>query len=336
MRPINILPALTAALLWSAAAQATEAASAPPQDPNGTFTFQWENDAFAATDRYYSNGVQFSWLSPSAPPSAMENAVDLFGFFLGPDSQRRWGLSLGHTIYTPEETSIRTPDPKDRPYAAWLFGAVSLVSYDDEVLNTIELQLGTVGPSALGKEVQNNFHDLIGDNHAEGWSHQIKDEFGANLIFDRKWRAISLTGPRTGFGLDVTPSATLSLGNVATYVAGGLMLRLGQNLDSDFGAPRIRPALAGTAFYDKRDGFGWYVFGGIEGRAVLRDIFLDGNTFKDSPHVDKQTIVGDAQLGASVFFGSTRITYSYVIRSEEFEGQDGLSRFGSASVSWSF
>lgn len=330
------LACLSAALVLASSLARAEESKAPAPDPNGTFTFQWENDAFAATDRYYSNGVQFSWLSPSRPPSPMMAAADVLGFFLGPDSQLRWGLSLGQTLYTPEDTETRTPDPTDRPYAAWLFGAFSLVSYDDRVLNTVELQLGMVGPSALGEEVQNNFHDLIGDGHAEGWDHQIKDEFGANLIFDRKWRAISLTGPRTGLVLDLTPSATLSLGNVATYVAGGVMLRLGQNLDSDFGAPRIRPALAGSAFYDKRDGFGWYVFGGIEGRVVARDIFLDGNSFKDSPHVDKRTIVGDAQIGASAFFGSTRITYSYVIRSEEFEGQDGLSRFGSASISWSF
>lgn len=311
--------------------------AAPPTDPNGTFSFLWENDAFAATDRYYTNGVQLSWLSPSSPPPWFDGATDTTRFFLGPQSQVRWGLALGQTLFTPEDTERRVPDPNDRPYAAYLFGAVSLVAYSDETLNTVQLQIGVVGPSALGEEVQNNFHDLIGDGHAEGWDYQLEDEVGVNLIFDRKWRAISLTGPRTGLGIDLTPSATLSLGNVATYAAGGLMFRLGQNLDSDFGAPRIRPALTGSNFYDKRDGFGWYLFAGVEGRAIARDIFLDGNTFYgDSPHVDKRNLVGDAQAGFSLFFGSTRLTYTYVVRSEEFEGQDGLSRFGSASIGWSF
>jgi len=311
--------------------------AAPPTDPNGTFSFLWENDAFAATDRYYTNGVQLSWLSPSSPPPWFDGATDTTRFFLGPQSQVRWGLALGQTLFTPEDTERRVPDPNDRPYAAYLFGAVSLVAYSDETLNTVQFQIGVVGPSALGEEVQNNFHDLIGDGHAEGWDYQLEDEVGVNLIFDRKWRAISLTGPRTGLGIDLTPSATLSLGNVATYAAGGLMFRLGQNLDSDFGAPRIRPALTGSNFYDKRDGFGWYLFAGVEGRAIARDIFLDGNTFDgDSPHVDKRNLVGDAQAGFSLFFGSTRLTYTYVVRSEEFEGQDGLSRFGSASIGWSF
>ncbi|MFA5121580.1 lipid A deacylase LpxR family protein [Zavarzinia sp.] len=325
---------LAAAL--AAGCPAAALAEGPSPDPNGTFTFQIENDYFAHTDRYYTNGAQLTWLSPSRPPPALEGVSDLGRFFLRPDAQLRWGFSLGQTIYTPEDTETRVPDPTDRPYAAFLYGTLSFVAYTQSELNSIEIQAGVVGPSALGKDIQNGFHDLIRDTHSEGWDHQLKDEPGLNIVFDRQWRAITLVGERTGLSLDLSPNITVSLGNVATYGAAGAMLRFGQNLDSDFGVPRIRPALAAANFYDKRDGLGWYLFAGVQGRVVLRDIFLDGNTFRDSPSVDKKILVGDLQAGASVFLGATRLTYSYVVRTKEFDGQKGHSAFGALSASWSF
>jgi len=36
-----------------------------------------------------------------------------------------------------------------------------------------------------------------------------------------------------------------------------------------------------------------YLFAFVDGRAVGRDIFLDGNTFTDSHSVTRKTFVGD-------------------------------------------
>lgn len=320
------------ALSFSFAAQAQT-----QTDPNGTFTFLIENDAIADRDFYYSSGLQFSWLSPSSPPELVERNAVFGEFLLDNVEQRRWGLSLGHMIYTPQNTDLVIPDPTDRPYAGWLYVAGSVVSYSETQLNTLELQVGVVGPSALGKEIQDSVHDILEDNPARGWDSQLRDEFGFNLILERKWRAMALLSTGADLGLDLTPHARVSLGNVATYAAVGGMLRFGQNLSSDFGAPLIRPSLSGSSFFDASEGFGWYIFGGVEGRAVAQDIFLDGNTFRDSPpSVDKKELVGDLVVGASAHIGSARVTYAQVIRTEEFEGQDGNARFGSLSVAFSF
>jgi lipid A 3-O-deacylase len=323
--------AILAALLPSPSFAQTDA------DPNGTFTFLIENDAFADRDFYYSSGIQLSWLSPSAPPDFVEPGVLLGEFMVDNVQQRRGGLALGQMFYTPQNTDLVIPDPTDRPYAAWLYLAGSVVSYSERQLNTLELQLGVVGPSALGEDVQDAVHDWLEDNPARGWDSQLRDEFGFNVILERKWRAIPLPEPGWDFGLDLTPHMRLSVGNVATYAAAGATVRLGQNLASDFGAPLIRPSSSGSAFFDKREGFGWYIFAGVEGRAVAQDIFLDGNTFVDSPpSVDKKPLVADFVTGAAVLIGSARVTYAQVMRTEEFDGQDGNATFGSLSVSWSF
>lgn len=334
----RVMLALTAmALGGTAQAQDNAGWDAAPRDPNGTFSFQWENDIFAATDRYYTNGLQLSWLSSSAPPETLGFLSNGMSALFGADAQIRWGLSIGQQIYTPGDTDLSVPDPKDRPYAGYLYGAAAMVAYTETSLNTIELQVGVIGPNALAEEVQNGVHDIINDTKAAGWDYQIRNEPAVTLIYDRKWRSVSLLSTDWDLGVDVTPSMTVSVGNISTYAGAGAMLRFGQNLSSDFGAPRIRPALAGSSFYDKRDGFGWYLFAGVEGRAVLIDKFLDGDHYDGyDPDIDMRHFVGDLQAGASVFIGATRLTYSYVIRTKEFDGQDGYSRFGSLSASWSF
>ena len=67
-----------------------------------------------------------------------------------------------------------------------------------------------------------------------------------------------------------------------------------------------------------------------------RNIFLDGNTWKDSRSVDKKPLVGDLQAGLAITINGTRIAYTHVIRSKEFDGQDQHDEFGALSVSFNF
>ena len=85
------------------------------------------------------------------------------------------------------------------------------------------------------------------------------------------------------------------------------------------------------------DWFGWYLFAGVEGRVVARNIFLDGNTFEDSHSVDKYPLVADLQAGIAFTLGeNTRIAYTHLLRSREFREQDGTTQFGTLSVSVRF
>jgi hypothetical protein len=131
------------------------------------------------------------------------------------------------------------------------------------------------------------------------------------------------------------------VGNVYTHAAAGLRLRLGSNLPEDYGPPRIRPSLPGSDYFvPKERRLGFYLFAGVEGRVVLRNIFLDGNTFRDSHSVNKKRFVGDLTLGAAVvtprkgFLPPCRISYTYIFRTKEFDGQDFGDKF--ASINFSF
>lgn len=75
-------------------------------------------------------------------------------------------------------------------------------------------------------------------------------------------------------------------------------------------------------------------FGTADGRAVARDIFLDGNTFRDSPSVTKKPFVADLGAGVGLIAGPWQLTYTQVWRTREFKTQRGrFNNFGSVTLS---
>jgi hypothetical protein len=332
------LVALSIGLMTGSAA-AAEDAPVRVEDEAGTFTFTLENDVFGDTDRFYTNGFQFTWRAPSTKPPAWISRIGrTVSPLLSKESAWRWGLAFGQSIFTPEDTQRENPDPEDRPYAGWLYGAFTITASTRDSYGSLELQAGVVGPSALGEQVQNTTHEILGVDKAQGWDYQLEDEPGINLIFSRLWRFNAALDPATprGFAVGVVPSLNASLGNVQTYADVGMMVRIGRNLYADFGPPRIRPAVAGSAFVQPDGYWGGYLFAGVTGRAVAYNIFLDGNTFKDSRSVDKTYVVGDGSLGGALLLPWGRLSYVHTFRTEEFEGQDGLAQYGSISLSLRF
>ena len=324
-------------------AQATDGYD--PADTGGRLTIMEENDYFVSNDdRHYTQGARISWLTPpldakdswDAPFNALS---DNFPIFDGADRKRKYEITMGQSIFTPTNTASAAPTPKDRPYAAWLYTGASLLQEtaheDYHTLENTELLVGVVGPAALGGVTQNDFHEFIGDTASLGWQNQLHNEPGGILTYERKWR---FGAPIAGnFGADVIPEVGGSGGNILTYAETGGMVRIGQNLNADYGPDRIRPSLSGTAWFDptQLDGpLGWYVFVGTQGRAVARNIFLDGNTAAPSPSVDKKTLVADFMAGASLFWSSNiRIDFTVTERTKEFYGQQGHpDRFGGINL----
>ena len=303
-----------------------------------TLNFQAENEFFIVgqnSDRYYTQGLQFSVLSPPTRPPAWLEPVRQSGLFLEKsDARFRWGGALGQNIYTPEDLTLADPDPRDRPYAGWMYLSGSMTTYSAGELNTLELQVGLVGPSALGGWAQNNWHKHV--NHipeAQGWGHELKDEVAFAVIGERKWRPTPLWPDKTGpISLQQTSHVALALGTLHTSAAAGAGLMFGKVPQGDFGPPRIRPGPGGAPFYQGGREWGLYGFANAEARLVARDLFLDGNTFRSSRSVDKRALVYEAQVGASFRWRWLRLAHAYVWRTEEFLGQNGHAEFANVSV----
>ncbi len=321
-------------------------AAIPISASAGNYTVQFENDRIADTDRHYSTGMRLNWVSdsrsPSASPQWARNALSWIYRQVDEKLEGRIGLALGQNIFTPEDTASRNLVVDDRPYAGWLYGGISahaeapgtFAGISLYTLDTVEFDVGVVGPLALGEEVQNTFHDLIGVGRSNGWDHQLENEPGLLFIFERRWRPEPLT--LGAVDADVIPHVGVSLGNVMTLANAGGTVRVGQNLKVDFGPPHVRPTLSGLAAVTGNTDFAWYLFAGAEGRIVARNIFLDGNTFASSHSVDKKPLVADLQTGAAIVFNDIRLAFTHVFRTREFDGQRRADRYGAVSLSARF
>ena len=320
-------------------ATAAELEAPSPVQNSGRITIIEENDALTPwpQDRHYTQGFRGSYLSaPLQAPDGTSFAFPNF-FANGADQVRRYELIVGQSLFTPKNLALTGPNPTDRPYAGWLYvGAGLLQETDRRSLESLEFLAGVVGPSALGRQTQSAFHSVLGQHEPQGWRNQLDDEPGLLLSYERKWRferALTST-----LAIDAIPEISGSVGNVLTYGEIGVLFRIGHGLQADYGPARIRPALSGTAWFDPRylqDPFGWYLFAGAQLRAVARNIFLDGNTFTDSPSVEKRVLVADLSAGLSLFW-SDRIKLDFVMtqRTQEFVGQNGVDRYGGIALSF--
>jgi len=308
-------------------------------DGKGIYTLQVENDLFGSpNDGHYTNGVKLAWVS-------REHALPSWWYDIAPElpflsqfGRARTSLAFGQNMYTPDDITVPTLIRDDRPYAGWLYGSVGLtVEEDEHILDSLELTIGLVGPQSYAEDVQTTWHRWINTKRPEGWDNQLDNEPGIVLTYEKKaraWWGAERGGP---IEFDFTPHGGFSLGNVFTHAAAGATVRVGWGLRNDYGAPRIRPSLSGAGFFET-DTNRWslYAFVGSEGRLVARNIFLDGNTFADSHSVDREDFVADLQWGLVMSFRQFRVSYTHILRTQEFVGQDDPDRFGAISVSVRF
>lgn len=325
-----------AAVAMAALSFGGTAIAEPPQDSHGILTLQVENDAVSTrrgtSDEYYTSGLRLGYTSGT---ESVPDVLGRLGHVVWGDGVQRVSFDISQSIFTPHNTQLDPPNPRDRPYAGWLRGDMRLLTDKDNSRSVLGISLGVVGSAALGREVQNGFHDIIGDPSTKGWDRQLPNEPTLQLLGARTWR-LPLANV-AGLETDVLPALTVGVGTVRDYAQAGFVLRLGQGLGSDFGVPRIQPDFSGGDAYTPTRPFAWYVFAGGDGQVVARDLFLDGTAFNDSPSVGHRTFVGEAEVGAAVMLAGVRVTYVQVFQSPEFNRQRaGLFNFGSLSASIRF
>ena len=321
--------AAVAAILWCGVATAADRAVAVELD----------NDLFSGSDRHYTKGFRVTGLFAPSDESPVVRWIDRNLPFLG-EGERRAGITIGQSIFTPEETGDPRPIPADRPYAGWLFVDFSYAHESLEHLAQWQLSLGLVGPQALGEEAQNFVHRVRGFPDAKGWDNQLKNEPAIVLAYDHIWKGVGKYDLGVlGLEFDASPGAGFALGNVFTYGAVGMTLRLGTGLVRDTApAPGARPGQLGAS-QGARPGprhFDTYFLAGVEARAVARNIFLDGNSFRESQSVDKIPFVGELRLGFVTTFEFLKFSYTHVFRTHEFQGQNGIDRYGAVSLTLLF
>lgn len=308
-------------------------------DDHNYLSLSVENDSIGGgEDANYTSGIRLTYFSTKSPiPPVIDMLAEAVPTFDINQTTSTF-FTLGQNIFTPSNIEISANQPNERPWAGWLYGSVGLATVTKNHLDELEFTAGIVGSSALGEQAQKLIHTHVTISPTpQGWDNQLSFEPGLILSWQRRW-PIWYARNVGAFRLRIEPNINISLGNIYTYAGSGATLTFGPSKDIvQDTPPRVRPAMAGTGFFDTPDNkLSWYLFAGLDGRAIARNIFLDGNTFKDSPSVDKNYLVGDANAGFALTYDDYRIAYTVNYRTKEFDKQDDPSIFGSLTLSARF
>ncbi|MFL5386596.1 MAG: lipid A deacylase LpxR family protein [Longimicrobiaceae bacterium] len=261
-----------------------------------------ENDLFAphpldqkAQDRDYTAGTRLSWTSSSSGWWAKPLGVG--------DSARlatRW--ELGQEIYTPRIDAAVLP-PGERPYAGWLYGAMTAEATKGARTRSLTLQLGVTGPPSLAEPVQKEIHRIGGFEKPLGWNSQLPFEPGVVARYGESWVLARDLG---GTVAEAGPEWEVALGNVLTGARAGLHGRIAHR--------------------------GVYASAAVREDWVGRNLFLDGSTFQDGPRVEKLAFVPQAEVGVGARIGWLGIGYRTVYRGREYRTQRKAHAWGSISL----
>ncbi|NOY70102.1 MAG: lipid A deacylase LpxR family protein [Deltaproteobacteria bacterium] len=347
--PARILkPGLCAFLFIILLMPLSAAAESALPDISGSqrsFSFYMENDVFAGQDSQYTNGLKLTWsrfgmdkYPDIYPYKLLYPVVNFVGFGKTPGSVKAITFSIGQNIYTPDD--IEDPDivKDDRPYAGITYFEIGFHQRNGRHMDTLEFYGGLVGPDSYAEEVQSSVHSLINTKDPKGWDNQLNDEPVIGIIYEYKKRMLD-SNLGNGFGHDLIFNTGGGIGNAQTYYSMGLLFRLGINIPDDFGNYPIRPASVFNAILNEKTSpsehnLGIHLFFSVNGNAVIRNIFLDGNSFSSSHSVTKKPLV--SELVGGIAFNAERLKASmaYVYQSKTFETQKNANQFGSINISF--
>ncbi|MBC7514294.1 MAG: lipid A deacylase LpxR family protein [Herminiimonas sp.] len=209
-----------------------------------------------------------------------------------------YGWRVGQELYTPADIKLAPQDipPSDHPYAGWLYAGVMQESVlADGSHARIGVDLGCLGPCALGRETQQTLHRILRQKLPQGWSQQVRNEPGVVVHAD-----LAAAPWQFGRNIDLAPGLQGRLGNIHTDVAGSLLLRAGL-LDADAAVPAWQGSMR------------------LQARAVGYDATLQGGYFSTgNPRVvTPKRLVGEAELGLSWRYRRYQLSAAMVRRTSE-------------------
>ncbi len=305
------------------------------------FAFYIENDSRfvggPGTDNGYSNGLKVSYIyAQNRIPNWSRRLVERTPFL---DQKLKiakvnFGISLGHQIFTPSDTQAEELVVNDRPYAGFLYLGFALSLKKEFSEQFFEVALGTVGPSSLAETVQNGYHRLIDIPQSRGWKNGLNDEPVIRVNYQHRIKTIKKEH------IEFIPFYGLGIGNVMVAAHAGGLVRLGFHLPNTFGSSRPS-ASNGNSFIssslrDDSKKTSYYIFGGLRGNLVARNLFLDGNTLRNSHRVTKYPVNYETELGAGLQTEKWGLVWSFVVQSPEFEERSRYNSFGSISLVYIF
>ncbi len=322
-----VAAAVVAAVVVAAPMAVVTSAAAQTHRPEASYEAAFENDAFMyfiprmrVSDREYTNGVWLATERNDAPlwGALMGETADCAGAETKDQQCLQSRFELGQKIYTPFISD--DPPPTQRPYAGWLYMAMTARVAGDMAARSLRVELGATGPPSLAEETQTVIHAITRMPPPRGWEHQLPFEPGIVLRYEES-RVLERRNAMGHRLADMVLAANASVGNVLTGIQGSAVLRAGYRLPH----PWLRSPPANQVSI--------WASAGYRRQYVARDLFLDGGTFHDeTSSVERIPTTGVWTLGVAAIVRDMRLGFTYTAEDRLYETQPFPHRYSAISI----
>ncbi len=268
------------------------------------FSFVNDNDLYVSKskDQYYTNGMFFSFRYLAKN--------------FGKTKKKIYELQVGHEIYTPFKSTVISVSEHDRPFAGYLYANIGVIrTYEDASILKTNLQVGVVGPNAMGQELQEFIHDIYNFIAPDGWRYQIRNMLALN--FDTYYTKELDTDTSNLY--DINFLSHLRIGTIFTELSSGFMGRIGlkklQPIDNTI-AFTTHLNNENTSYVREAESFFYYQ---TSLTYVLYDATIQGSLFNDDSPVtfSPRALRFDLELGYKITVNRWNFGYAYHFHSNK-------------------
>jgi lipid A 3-O-deacylase len=258
--------------------------------------------------------------------------------FINQGNKQQYSISYGlsQSMFTPSDISEPELIENDRPYAGTLLWHTKIRQFSNNRANSLGLTLGIAGPASLAEQSQTIIHGAIGATTPEGWDNQINNELVFRIDAEHIERFYDYKFSDT-ISFDTSSYSEAGIGNLRSDIGTGLTLRIGNLLDETYASINpinSQPTSVLTSKVGKQ--FYWQLFTSVYGSYVFNDITLNGNTFSDSHSIEMINEQALISAGLYVMYHQWGMAFSTHSGTEQFEGQQGVSKYGSITISYQY
>ena len=283
-----------------------------------------ENDLYVSTnrDRYYTNGffLNYRYLTDKKSEKL---------------AKRIFEWELGHEMYNPNKSTVEKISEHDRPFAAYLYASfgVNRIYKNKRIFNTT-FQVGMIGPSAFGEDVQDFVHNFYGFNNVTGWKYQIANAIGLN--FNAEYLHFITKNKTDSF--DLTWINKGKIGTVYTNISSGFLARFGfipltNMLNSMSFGTNLNDDTTDTVRQVESYFFIQPMF-----RYAFYDATLQGSFLNDNSLVTKELVPFVFDIAIGIKFTARRLNFGYTFNYNTNKSR-GLrfkygNKYGSIQISY--
>ncbi|WP_084005403.1 lipid A deacylase LpxR family protein [Gilvimarinus polysaccharolyticus] len=290
----------------------------------------WQNDLFSGRDGGgYTNGLFISLYQVAeaeAEPLVEPTLIKPLSWLLNDGYDLAFNEhSVGQVMITPADISKSTPAPHEVPYAGLLTYRASRVLVNDNIADMVRTTVGVIGPASMAEQSQKFIHKVVGSTEPKGWDYQLENEPVIAVRRARVWRY------ELSPMIDTVLLAQGRAGNLESAVGAGALVRFGRGLQRSFATTLLQQGRTSTptAVED-----GWYLYGGFEADYVFNNIFVNGNTYRDSPSSDLRHNQLSFTAGMSYAWDAFSVTFGYKSGTKLDIHDSSRDSFGTLSFAW--